>query len=176
MEQLKPFLFFVLVAVFLYAIWQVYDAKRTITEQQKTIASLQKPDSLTISDNKEKPEKEKPELEWPNTSAPDTTNPYWEFNNNMTINGVAYHKVEINKGQWQWVEDITANEAIASYNNRKRYLMQALQSRILTDAEMNEVNSHGRDLNIYNMEPYQEEQKQRELNEALLQQHRLRQR
>lgn len=171
MEHLKLFLFVVL-AVLFYVAWR-YKANMTIAEQQKIVTSshLQKPDSLTILDKKKKPE-----LEWPNTTAPDTTDPYWEFNNNMNINGVMYYKVEMTPGNWQWVENIAANEAIANYNNRKRYLMQALQSRILTDAEMNEVNSHGRDLNIYNMEPYQEEQKQRELNEALLQQHRLRQR
>lgn len=170
----KSFLFFVLGIIFSYPVWQVYDAKKITTKHQKTIASLQKPDSLTISDNKEN--KEKSELKWPNTTAPDTTDPHWEFNNNLNINGVAYYKVETTKGKWQWVEDIAVNESIANEDRHKRNLMEAMQFRVLTDAEMNDVISYGRDLNIYNMEPYQEEQKQRELNEALLQQYRLRHR
>lgn len=110
------------------------------------------------------------ELSWPNASPPDSPGII-----GLNINGTPYHRVEVSKGKWIWEEDFEATKIIQDDNNRRRELMRLLQSRVLTKKEMDEVTSRGRDLNIYNGEPFNEAEKQRELNEALLQQFRLRQ-
>lgn len=116
-----------------------------------------------------------PKLEWPLTTPPDTTEPYWNLNNNLNINGVNYYKKRTSDGKWKWTKNIEKNNRHEAIQNRKRELMQALQSRVLTADEMQEVNSYGRNLNLYPYEVFKSLEKQKELNEALLQQHRLRQ-
>lgn len=120
----------------------------------------------------ENPEQET--REWPNTTPLDKTDPFWEFNNNATFNGVPYCKAETSPGQWQWVVNEEARASMAACEARKRELFRALQTRVLTDEEMAEVEGHGDDINIRNMEPFFEADKQRERNEAFLQQARLR--
>lgn len=114
------------------------------------------------------------EPQWPDTTPIDKTDPYWEFNNNMNVNGTPYHKVEVSPGRWQWVVNEESRKAVVDSDNRKRELLAALRTRVLTDEELREVLAHGDDLNIYNWEPYRPEAKQRELIEALLAQLRIR--
>jgi hypothetical protein len=112
--------------------------------------------------------------EWPNTTAPDKTNPYWERNNNMNCNGTQYKKAEVEPGKWQWIVDEAAMNYLAEIEKHRRDLYWALRSRVLTDAEMLEVEGYGDRLNIQPMVSYNAEEKKREMNDALLQQFKLR--
>lgn len=114
-------------------------------------------------------------LEWPKTTAPDKTDPYWEINNNLNNNGTEYRKVEVSPDHWEWQVDKAAMEAGARYEQQRRDLYWALRSRVLTDDEMAEVTRYGDGLNVEPMVPYRPADKAIELNDALLQQFRLRQ-
>lgn len=59
-------------------------------------------------------------------------------------------------------------------NEARRSLFWALRSRVLTEVEMAEVARLGDNLNRYYGEPYNETEKMRQLNDAILQQFRLR--
>lgn len=111
---------------------------------------------------------------WPNTTAPDKTNPYWKFNNNLTINGTPYKKSEISPGKWQWVVNEELLRLSQIRENHRRDLFWALRSRVLTDAEMTEVDGYRDSLNIEQMVSFNPAEKARELNDALLQQFKLR--
>lgn len=119
------------------------------------------------------PEQKKPEYKWPDCAPIDKSDPYWEFNNNMNCNGINYLKKEVEPGRWQWAENEEANRQQLEYEKRKRSLFFALQTRLLTPEEEAEALGHGTSLNIENMVPYREEDKQRELQDAWFQQRRL---
>jgi hypothetical protein len=72
------------------------------------------------------------------------------------------------------VPDEEANKRDSQERRRKSELFWALRSRVLTLAEMEEVEQHGDSLNIVPCWPYMKSDKDRELNDALLQQFRLR--
>jgi len=63
---------------------------------------------------------------------------------------------------------------IMAYQKHREDLAWALQSRVLTDKEMTEVSTLGITLFVQDGQPYYEADKQKQLNEALLQQFRLR--
>lgn len=88
----------------------------------------------------------------------------------MAVNGVAY-KCTTGRG---WVLDEDAMKAMAKEQEHERRLRFALVSRVLTNAEMGEVESLGFHLFTQPMTPYQEAEVMREFNDALLQQFRLR--
>ena len=92
----------------------------------------------------------------------------------MNLNGTPYKKAEVSPGKWQWVVDEASLKMQLDYEQHKRDLAWGLQSRVLTDAEMTEVAQYGISLFTQSMVSYREEDKQREMNEALLQQFRLR--
>jgi hypothetical protein len=70
--------------------------------------------------------------------------------------------------------DTTYRGVMLAEEADRRDLLWALQSRVLTDAEMAMVETLRLNLVIQSDVPYMEADKQRELNEALLQQYRLR--
>ncbi len=111
---------------------------------------------------------------WPDTDPPDKTNPYWEFNNNMSVNGTPYKKVEVSPGKWQWAKDEVSMKYMADAQDHRRNLWYALTTRVLTDAELKEVAGHGSSLNIEPMTPYNAQEKLTELQNALLIQQMLR--
>ena len=107
---------------------------------------------------------------WPDTEPPDKTDPYWEFNNNCTINGNPYWKVEVSPSKWQWQINKHIATRLAAAEQRRRNLYQALRTRILTDAELKEALGYGDRLNIEPMVPFMETEKMRQLNDAFRQQ------
>lgn len=115
-----------------------------------------------------------PEPKWPDTTPPDKTHAFWEINNNLNLNGVPYHKVEVEPGKWQWQVDKEVQQASWDHETRKRQLATDMQTRILTEEEMQEAIQHGIHLFTYNMQSYSCEEKQKEFNEAICQQYRLR--
>lgn len=107
--------------------------------------------------------------EWPDTDPPD------EFGGGvLNINGIQYKKAEVSPGHWQWVMDDEAMKHFGERDRHRRDLFWALRSRILTDTEMDEVARYGDDLNIESFVPYSPQEKMREMNDALLQQFKLR--
>ena len=115
-----------------------------------------------------------PKLEWPNTSPIDKTDPCWEFNNNTNINGTPYRKEEVSPGKWQWVVNQELLQYQRTRQSRKRKLAMDLQTRVLSEEEMQEVMRQGIYLFIENMVSYRKSDKQKEFNEAIFQQYRLR--
>lgn len=113
-------------------------------------------------------------MEWPNTTPIDKSNPYWEFNNNMNANGTQYRKTEVEPGKWQWTIDQEAMESKARSDQARRDLYWALRTRVLTADEMSRVQQMGLWLVTEENVSYYEADKQRELNDALLQQFKLR--
>lgn len=113
--------------------------------------------------------------EWPDADPPDKSDPYWEFNNNLNLNGTQYKKVEVEAGKWQWKVDEEIEKYKRDEQLRKDNLYWALRSRVLTAEEMAEIERLGASLIIREMVPYKESEKQKELNDALLQQFLLRQ-
>lgn len=113
-------------------------------------------------------------IEWPNTTPIDKSDPYWEINNNRNINGTQYRKTEVEPGKWQWTIDQEAMESKARSAQARRDLYWALRTRVLTADEMSRVQQMGLWLVTEENTPYYEANKQREFNEALLQQFKLR--
>lgn len=93
----------------------------------------------------------------------------------MNCNGINYHKVEVLPGKWQWVVNEEAERRQHEHNQHRKDLYWALRSRILTDEEMDEVAQYGDSLCIEPMVSYYPAEKKQELNDALLQQFRMRQ-
>lgn len=114
----------------------------------------------------------KPKMEWPNTTAP-VKEDKWA-GGAMGINNLMYKKEEVSPGKWQWVIDRKSMAVTAKLETHRRNLYWALRSRVLTEKEMDEVTQYGDTLNIEQMVPYRAEEKMKELNDALLQQQRLR--
>jgi hypothetical protein len=111
---------------------------------------------------------------WPDCPPIDKTDPHWELNNNCNFNGVQYRKVEVSPGEWQWKVNEELHSRIRKEETHRSSLYWALRSRVLTEEEMAEVERYGDRLNIQNGVSYTAEAKARELNNALLQQFRLR--
>lgn len=116
----------------------------------------------------------KPKHKWPDTDPIDKSDPYWECNNNMNCNGTAYKKEEVERGRWQWVVDEKMMKYARDREQHRQDLYWALRSRVLSDDEMREILQYGDGLNVTPNTPYYAADKAKELNEALLQQHRLR--
>jgi hypothetical protein len=74
----------------------------------------------------------------------------------------------------KWVVDEDAMRSLEAEAQSKRDLYWALRSRVLTTAEMKRVERYGIYLVLSPMQAFKEDEKQRELNDALLQQFRLR--
>lgn len=128
-----------------------------------------------ISDGKEIPPIVNPDAKvWPDADPPDKTNEYWEFNNNLNVNGTQYKKVEVVPGKWQWKEDEAAMKFMRDAERHKMELWFALTTRVLTDDELKEAVSYGSFLNLQTMVPYNAEEKSQELTSAFLVQQRLR--
>jgi len=111
---------------------------------------------------------------WPETTPIDKSDPYWEFNNNCSVNGTQYRKAEVEPGVWHWVVDQGAMRAKGELAAHKSRLWGALQTRVLTDEEMAEVLRLGDSLNIQEMVSYNAADKAREFNDALVRQSILR--
>lgn len=118
-------------------------------------------------------ERAKPKYEWPDCEPIDKSSPYWEFNNNLNVNGIAYMKSEVSPGHWQWIEDEESNRLEAEMESKRRNLYWALQTRVLTEEEEMEAHNYGTSLNLESMVSYREEEKRRELQDAWFQQRRL---
>ena len=70
--------------------------------------------------------------------------------------------------------DVSAEQAVRDHERRKHDLYFALRTRVLTDEEWEEVVRYGDQLNIKNMVSYYPSEKTIELNDAYLQQFKLR--
>lgn len=112
----------------------------------------------------------KPEYVWPDCPPPDEKRQYLGCN----INGINYKPSEISPGCWQWVVNEEAEKRIRDEEAHRANLYWALRSRVLNDEEMAEVERYGSSLNIQLMVSYSPHEKEMELNNALLQQFRLR--
>jgi hypothetical protein len=111
---------------------------------------------------------------WPDTDPPDKSDPNWEFNNNLSMNGTQYKKAEVSPGKWQWIVDEKAMKSLRDAESHKWALWSALTTRVLTDAELKEVDSYGSYLNIQPNVSYNAGEKLQELHNALLIQQMLR--
>ncbi len=72
------------------------------------------------------------------------------------------------------VVDEEAMKAVAQYEQHRRDLVWALRSRVLTDGEMKEVEQAGSQLLTQQMVSYRQEEVDRQFNDLILQQFRLR--
>lgn len=115
------------------------------------------------------------EKKWPDTAPPDKTDKFWEFNNNLNVNGTPYKKEEVAPGKWQWAVDKESQRRSWQYEREKSELYMALRTRVVSDAEFDRAKSLGLSLVTQPMVSYRESDKQNELNEAFLQQFKLRQ-
>ncbi len=107
--------------------------------------------------------------EWPDCDPP---HPVYG-GGGLSVNNVQYKKVEVSPGHWQWRINEEAMKMLADYEQHRIDLYFALRSRVLTDEEMQEVAHLGADLTIRIGEVYDQTEKYKELNEALLQQFKL---
>lgn len=85
----------------------------------------------------------------------------------------SFKEVEVSVGKCKIVEDIEAEETTRKIEDRRDELWEALQTRALTQKEMKEARRIGKYINISPMQPYMEIDKQKERDEAWLQQARL---
>lgn len=74
----------------------------------------------------------------------------------------------------KWVENIDAENSLYEYESRKAQLARDMQTRVLTDKEFKSAISQGESLFAVNGGVYSEGELQKEFNEAVLQQTRLR--
>ena len=111
---------------------------------------------------------------WPKTTPIDKSNPCWGFNNNLNVNGIPYKKEEVAPGEWEWVVDEKSHRRALERAQRRRDLFWALRTRVLTDEEFVEAQSHGEYLNIEPMVSFRADEKARELNDAYVTQAKLR--
>lgn len=87
---------------------------------------------------------------------------------------IALELRKLPNGKCQWQMNREETQRVQGEEQHRKDLYWALRSRVLTDAEMAEVAQYGADLNINDGETYNADEKARELNDALLQQYRLR--
>lgn len=74
----------------------------------------------------------------------------------------------------KWVEDLDAEKQISAINDHRRKLAFALISRVLTPAELSEVEAYGAQLLVTNGEAYREEDIRIEFQDAMYQQFKMR--
>jgi hypothetical protein len=105
----------------------------------------------------------------------------WEFDcpdgpsvGSLSDGSVQYKGEQTAPGRCKWVIDEEAMKRLAESELHRRELWWALRSRPLTDDEMAEVKQMGIYLTVGDGQPFKEEEKMRELNDAMLQQYRLR--
>lgn len=84
-----------------------------------------------------------------------------------------FKQEKVSLGKCQMVEDVEEEKQTAEENQHRHNLWQALQTRALTNKEMKEVLDYGDMINMEPMQPYMEDAKQKERDEAFLQQARL---
>lgn len=132
------------------------------------------------SDAQSKPvqRKAKATLKWPDASPPcDIRKPScddYDYFTSHAISGLPYRRKEVSPGHWQYVVNEEQLKFEAEDQKRRDDLRWALASRVLTDKEMDEVRQEGIGLLTCNGQPYREEEVQRQLNDLLFQQFRLR--
>lgn len=112
----------------------------------------------------------KQQLKWPHAKSP-LEEPGFD---SLNVNGTPYHKVEVTPDKWEWRVDLEGVKIQNTEDNHKKSLAYALQTRVLSADEMNEVDQYGMCLFIRNMQSYTPLEIQKEFNEAILQQYRLR--
>lgn len=113
-------------------------------------------------------------MAWPSTDPPDKTNPYWEMNNNLSINGTPYWKVEVKPGKWEWQVNEASLKLLNDEERHRAELWMALRTRVLAADEWKEVLQYGDRINRPPNIPYFAEEKSRELNDAYATQQLLR--
>jgi hypothetical protein len=91
----------------------------------------------------------------------------------MSTGWTQYKAVDAPGGRCRWVVDEDAMKWAADMERHRQELWWALRSRPLTDAEMADVAQMGVSLTVGAGVSYREEEKMRELSDALLQQFRL---
>jgi hypothetical protein len=92
----------------------------------------------------------------------------------MSGGGTQYKAIDAERpGRCKWVPDEEANRRMVEMDRHREELWWALRSRPLTDTEMAEVKQMGIHLTVADGVAYLEEEKMRELNDALFQQYRL---
>lgn len=114
---------------------------------------------------------------WPDCAPPDNidkSKEYWEQYLCCNFNGINYKMFEVEPGRWQWRVNEKLERMAREYEAHRANLYWALRSRVLTDEEMSEVERYGSSLNIQPMVSYSAHEKELELNNALLQQFRMR--
>lgn len=111
------------------------------------------------------------EHKWPNALPPEI-DPLGDYT--VTVNDVPHSKKEIAPGEWRWVVNEVLLAARDASETARRNLLWALRSRVLAEDEMKRVDQYGSSLNIDPGVSFYRLEKSRELNEALLQQARLR--
>lgn len=89
--------------------------------------------------------------QWPDTTPPDKTDPLWELNNNLSMNGTPYKKVEVSPGKWQWKVDEETQRLNQKYEDDTWDLYRALSARKLTHSELLNVYEG---MNVRNMQTY----------------------
>lgn len=107
------------------------------------------------------------EPKWPDTTPIDKSDPYWEINNNLNINGVPYHKVEVAPGKWQWKVDEKSQRAMQKSEDDTWTLFRALSERKLTHEELLRVYPT---MNVRNMQPFFQVDVDAELYDSLVKQ------
>jgi hypothetical protein len=107
------------------------------------------------------------QLQWPDTTPPDKTDPNWEFNNNMNLNGIQYLKVEVSPGKWQW----QVNQAVMAEEYKeesdRRHLFYSLSRRKLTHEELMHIDDN---INVQMNVAFNQNDKYVELYDFLVQQ------
>lgn len=104
---------------------------------------------------------------WPHTTPIDKADPNWQFNNNQNVNGTQYMKQEVAPGDWQWVVNSAAMNAIQESENSRQQLFSDLSTRKLSHNEMMGVYPG---INIQNMTSYFAVDKYAELYASLVKQ------
>lgn len=111
----------------------------------------------------------KPKYKWPECEPPHEIVGFSAFN----INGTQYKKKEVSPGIWNWVIDEEMMALSCNREFKRRALYWALQTRVLTDDELQEAEQYGYSLNIDMGVPFREADKRRDLQDAWFQQRRL---
>jgi hypothetical protein len=100
-------------------------------------------------------------------TAPNKSDTYWQLNNNFSLNGTPYHKVEVSPGKWQWQVDQESLQAMRDEESRRAQLFRDLSERKLSHKDLMRVYVG---MNTYNMQVYFAVDKYAELYDALVKQ------
>ena len=120
-------------------------------EKELSMSSMAELIDVFFNGRKAKPRvsaTEKSKYTWPDCEPLDKSDPHWEFNNNANCNGIPYFRKEVSPGKWQWVIDQESLRRSNEWDQQRRDLYWALQTRVLTDDEMAQVKNYGSRLNI----------------------------